>query len=345
VGITRSSSGEGARLVADVMGDDPVQAEAAVARLAVVGARAVDRVLAALDTAPPPQQARLLQALERIGDARGLAAAEPRLASADEPVAVAAVGAVRPLLQAARPDVAERAMAALASLALDAARTDAVRAAALDALHDLGAEAVAAVNRVLEHDPSAVVRRLAGWTPAPTVAPPGSASPGTDASLAELAAASLPDDPELVRTLAADALRTVPLSDLHRLVVAVRQRERAAHDAATRAQWAAARGALHQTLAARGSRVALYDLRETLEIPGRHLPVTMIAALGRIGDVSCLEPLAAAISGTVDAWEREQLAHAFGEIRRRERLTRRHAVIRRIETKYPGMEQALGFGR
>ena len=42
---------------------------------------------------------------------------------------------------------------------------------------------------------------------------------------------------------------------------------------------AAVRGALHQALALRGSRVALYDLRETIERPPAPLPSSFLAAL------------------------------------------------------------------
>ena len=46
-----------------------------------------------------------------------------------------------------------------------------------------------------------------------------------------------------------------------------------------RREWMTARAAAHQVLAARGSTVALYDLRETIE-SGEPAPVEMLAALG-----------------------------------------------------------------
>lgn len=335
--IKRSSAGELTRLVAEAMGEDRVGAEAAVARLTIAGERAVDRVISALEGASPGQQAMLLLVLERIGDSRTLPVAESRLASSDERLAVAAVGALRPLLQDPRSEVAHRAITAVTNVALDSDRPDGVRAAALDALHDLGPEVVHTVTHALEHDPSWVVRRLAGWTA--SAAEAGAAGDRDEAALAmeTWVAGNLPDDPELVRETVCEAGQTVPLTDLHRLVVAVRDRERKTGDRLLRERWTAARGALHQALAARGSRVALYDLRETLERSGGHLPVSMLAALSAIGDASCLEPLAAAVASADAPWDREQLARTFGEIRRRERLTRRHAVIKRIEAKYPGV--------
>src|SRR3990167_8946536 len=46
-------------------------------------------------------------------------------------------------------------------------------------------------------------------------------------------------------------------------------------------------------LADRGSRLALYDVRETLETVPGPLPVEFLSALTAVGDVSCLEPIAA----------------------------------------------------
>jgi hypothetical protein len=334
VTIKRSSGGEIARLIAEATGEDHVSAEAAVARLAIAGQRAVERVSAALEGAGPRQQAMLLLALERIGDPRALPVAEARLPSTDERVAVAAVGALRPLLQHDRSDVAHRAIAAVTGVALDTNRPDAVRAAALDALHDLGTEPFQAVTHALEHDPSGVVRRLAGWT---TDEPKAQAGNDAAAALQAWATGGVPDDPDLVRSAALEAGQAVPLTDLHRLVVVVRDREAATSDPLLRERWTAARGALHQVLAARGSRVALYDLRETVGRSGGHLPITMLSALSAIGDASCLEPLAAAIGAAREPWAREQLARAFGDIRRRERLTKRHAVMKRIASKFPGV--------
>ena len=90
-------------------------------------------------------------------------------------------------------------------------------------------------------------------------------------------------------------------------------------------------------LGTRGSRLALYDLRDSLLEPER-LPVAFLAALEEIGDVTCLEPLAAAYdasSRSGDAWWREHLAAAFRAIVRREGLTRRHAAVKRALARWP----------
>ena len=115
-----------------------------------------------------------------------------------------------------------------------------------------------------------------------------------------------------------------------------------------------ARAAAHRVLAARGSTVALYDLRETIE-RGDEAPVEMLAALGAIGDRSCLEPIAAAYDRAGDErpgtarprhrgaadWWRSHLATVFRTVVAREKLTERHAVVKRIRARWP--EAALSL--
>ena len=55
-----------------------------------------------------------------------------------------------------------------------------------------------------------------------------------------------------------------------------------------------ARAAAHFALAQGGSRLALYDLRETIETAKQPLAVKFMAAVTAIGDATCLEPIAAA---------------------------------------------------
>lgn len=324
------------RLLEDVLREDRVAREAAVARLAIVGPRAVDRVIAALGGAPAPAPAMaLLQVLERIGDPRALPTLEACLDAPDDEVAASAVAAIRPLLRSGRPETADRALERLTAVALAPGRADLVRGAALDALHDLGPEVVEPVRRALATDPSRAVRRLAGWPDAG--GPPSGRGPTPRALDLEAVAEALPDDPEGVRTIVLETGTAVPLTILHRLVAGIRDREGLTTDPLLRRQWIAARGAVHRVLAERGSRVALYDLRETLETRPADMPVTMLAALGTIGDRTCLEPLADAIGRSADPWLRSQFAQVFHAIRQRERLTRRHAVIRRLEAKLPDL--------
>ncbi len=96
-------------------------------------------------------------------------------------------------------------------------------------------------------------------------------------------------------------------------------------------------------LALRGSRLALYDLRESLEGGPVRLPASFLAALHVLGDASCLEPLAtvwgaAGADPSADGarW-RQQLAAAFKAIAQREKITKRHAQMKRIATRWPGL--------
>ena len=334
--IKHSTAEQVARLVADVLGEDPVRREAATARLAVIGGRAVDRILTTLAaTSTPTARAALLQVLERIGEPRALPAAEAALGSNEPGVAAAGTGVLRALLQASRSEVATQALELLTGVVLDRGRPDAVRAAALDALHDLSPEVVAPLVERLQDDPSSALRRMAGFPPgSASVAAPGAAEPVGAPSLEAMADGALPPDPEVMKTAVLAAAAAVALPVLHRLVVAVRAREDEAGPAGWTA-WSAVRGTLHQALAARGSRVALYDLRETVEGSPERLSVGMIAALSAVGDRSCLEPLAAAIASVQDEWLRGQLSDAFDRICRRENLTRRHAVMKRLVARHP----------
>ena len=56
-----------------------------------------------------------------------------------------------------------------------------------------------------------------------------------------------------------------------------------------------------------------------------------------VGDASCLEAVAAAHAKAKDAWWRHHLADAFYTIVTRERLTSRHAVMKKIAKRSPGL--------
>ena len=112
--------------------------------------------------------------------------------------------------------------------------------------------------------------------------------------------------------------------------------------AAKRGAWRLVRGALHQTLALRGSRVALYDLREALQDTEGALPTSFLAALHVVGDQTCLEPLAGAyaMSNGDERWK-VQLAAAYRAIARREKITRRHPIARRISARWAEASREL----
>jgi hypothetical protein len=129
------------------------------------------------------------------------------------------------------------------------------------------------------------------------------------------------------------------LGTLQKLIDRVREHEesRGGND---RAAWTAVRGAIHQALAARGSRIGTYDLRESLENARTPLPVGFVSAVSVIGDRSCLEPLAAAYArsaGGSEGWWRTHLGNAFDAITRREKLSRRHPAIRKVLARWPAI--------
>ena len=88
--IQHSSSAQTTRLVQDLLGEDAVRREAAIARLAIAGERAVDRLLSALPQTSPAGQVAVLRALELIASPRALPAAVLLLQDPDDAAAAAA---------------------------------------------------------------------------------------------------------------------------------------------------------------------------------------------------------------------------------------------------------------
>ena len=131
----------------------------------------------------------------------------------------------------------------------------------------------------------------------------------------------------------------VALPVLHQLIEKVRFHE-GTLTGEPRAAWMALRATVHVLLAQRGSRLALYDLRETLESSRGPLPVEFLAAVDVVGDASCVEPLAAAYAHAVaaglrpDDWWRQRVADVFRTVVRREGLTRRHAAGKRVTARW-----------
>jgi hypothetical protein len=195
---------------------------------------------------------------------------------------------------------------------------------------------------------------------------------GLDAAWQDVVDGRLPEDPAELREAVQARVATAPLGVLQKTIDAVRVREGEPSSAARRDAWREVRGAIHQALALRGSRVAVYDLRETLEGADGPLPATFLAALQAVGDESCLEPIAAAWTtarrprfntarhgstgqprsdavqhgGTATVqpgstrqengapWP-QQLEAAFQAIVTRSRLSRRGAVWKRLKARYP----------
>lgn len=313
-------------LVDALASDDLVRREAAIARLAVIGRRATDRLIGAFGaTSDDFLQIGILQTLERIADARAL----PLIGSAlhgPADVAVAAAASLKPLLDAKEAAVSANALDALVEVALDPSRERRVRLAAHAALQDIPAAMLAKITEALEAD--GPKRRQK--------------STYDDAVIEDALDGRLPGDPEELRHAVIAKGATAPLPSLQKLVDVIRSRESSAAGN-TRLAWQQVRGATHQALALRGSRIALYDLRETLEAAEGPLPPSFVAAMRAVGDASCVESLAAALSRAPqgDLWWRHQLASALRGVAKRERMTRRHASIKKVLARWPGAAEAI----
>lgn len=338
--IKLSSSRNIDALIVDLGAARAATREAAVARLTIIGARAVDRIIAVVrSSAPAEARTAALRALEAIGDPRGRGVVLDALAEPDAPVASAAAAAASGYLHG--PHGAE-ALDHLTRTALDRSRHGSVRVAALRAVGELDAATIAPLLEALQDDTDADVR--AASIAMGSRAASGSGDP--DAVLAAAATGQLPNDAAELRDAVVAAGAGAALLDLLRLIEAVRAQEEA-EPPAGRAAWTGARAAAHLALATRGSRIALYNLRDSLSAADLRLPVEWLAALAAVGDATCLEPMAAAHARGGDPWWREHVADAFRAIVKREGLTRRHAVIKKIEARWPelGTQRAGWAGK
>jgi hypothetical protein len=326
--IKPSSASEIKKLIDALGRADETAREAAAARLAVIGPRAAEHLLRVVAAAPAGRaKAGMLQALEAIADPRAVAPARAALDDRDEPTVLAAIALMRRFLTAADAGTARDAFDAIVAVVVDRARPAEQRLAAIDALSELPASLVEPVRRAVADDPDPAVRaRSAG-------APRRSAEPVWKAAVE----GRLPVTPDALKRVVARQAASASLTEVQRVIDAVRMREAQERDEQRRAEWRIVRGQAHQALAARGSRIALYDLRDSITGTER-LPVAFLAALEEVGDETCLEPLAAAYSASSrsgDAWWREHVAAAFRAIVLRESLTRRHAALKRVLARWP----------
>jgi hypothetical protein len=329
----RPSAAAEIRQLVDALGaTENVKREAAIARLAVLGPRAVDHLLRVYPTtAALETRLGILRALESSADARVGALAAATLSDPSPPLVSAAISVLRSLLGSADSKTARDALDALVAVVVDRSRQTDCRLAAFDALRELPSSTLDPIRRTLSADPDAELRQRVGHAPAVVAENP-------DASVWTTAVEGrLPSSPELLKTALGREASAAKLIHLQRLVDQVRAQESREGDAGRREAWRVVRGALHQVLASRGSRLALYDLRDSL-LETERLPVAFLAALEEIGDATCLEPLAAAYDASAagaDPWWRDHLATAFRAIVHREGLTRRHAAVKRLTTRWP----------
>jgi hypothetical protein len=303
------------RTLITALGDeDAARREGAIARLTILGTRAIGRLESAYASTPDRRtRLAILRVLETSGDERALAVARRAMAEGGD-VAVAGIAVLRELVHTGARATHTEALETLLALSIDRDVERRVRAAAADAL---------------DHAPEDVRQAVADTLP-------GELS--TDAALWEDAAdGRLPDEPASLREAVAVHAAEAPLAELRRIIEFVREREQESAGP-RRQEWRTLRGALHQAVALRGSRIALYDLRETVEGSAEPLPPSFLAAMHVVGDASCLEPLAAAFSrATPDERWRHQLAQTFRAVARREHITTRHSAMRRALARSPDL--------
>jgi HEAT repeat protein len=318
-------------LLRDLSSDDVSVRESAVARLRVAGARAVGRLVQLVDAAdvqPAVARGAALRALEAIGAPQSLDAASRALDDPEAEVAVAAAGVLRELFGGPH---SARAVEALTRVAVDRRRPDAIRLGAIDALSALEASSLKPLIQLLRDDPSEAVRIAVREGPTP-----GGGSLDAVERLRAAAQGAPLDAPAAFQQAIVQAGDLVPLPILREVIERIREHE-TREPAPRRAEWMVVRAAVHSVLAHRNSRIALYDVRETLHRSAGPLPVEFLNVVRMLGDVSCLEAIAAAHSRIrQETWWRDQLAGAFHAIVARERITRRHPVMKKIEQRWKG---------
>jgi hypothetical protein len=309
--INKSTDAEVRALIQALAAGGEARREAAIARLIIIGRRAVGRLVSEYHASTDRAlQRAILRVLEAAADERCLGPAQHALQAGGE-LAVSAVGVVRELLAHGTGRLQADALDCLLLVTADPASEHRVRAAAVEALRSAPDDVRTAVSARL---------------------PPG--GPADEALWADAIEGHLPDDPDALREAVASRAPDAPLPILRRLVEAVRESERQ-RAGNTREGWRRLRGALHQAIAARRSRVGLDDLRESFETAIEPLPSPFLAAVQMIGDDSCLESIATAYSRSPlheQRW-RQQLVQAFESVRKRERLTLRHPAMRRAVAK------------
>jgi hypothetical protein len=297
----RVAAADTASLLRHLHDGTQIQREAAVARLRVIGRPAFTSLARLIHQAQlaPTARAAALAALEGMDEPRAVPTACAALDTPDDAVALAAIAVLRGWVT---HEHGIGAVEALTVAALDRARGTPVRLAALDALSELPPHLVAPVRATSALEPS----------------PP----PTSDAARSLEWLARFDD--------------TASLSAVHEVLSAAREAERGAPSERQQRDWARVRAAAHLALATRGSRLGLYDLRDTFSTATQPLPLDLLTALARVGDEHCLEPLARAWTAAADEpWWQARLAEAAADLIGRCGLSGRHAVVKRLRVRWP----------
>jgi hypothetical protein len=299
---TISRAHEVDRLIADLESSDAVRRDASVARLRVLGARALPRLATFIAASPDTGRARAfaLSALDGVDDPRVIDIAVKALAADDPEAVIAALGVLRSWVA---QESGTRLLEAITAIAVDGGRGARVRVAAIDALSEL---------------PDELVRPIREQGPPPEAGGPSLQNPAAARAWVEAHGGQ------------------ATLATLHDAIKTFRDAEEKAETSRSREEWVNARAAAHRVLAERGSRLALYDARETFSTAEAPLPPGFLDAIRHVGDASCLEPLARAWSASRDARWRDQLSGVARQILIRSKLGGRNAVVKSIRANWAG---------
>jgi hypothetical protein len=289
------------RLIADLESPDPVRREASVARLRVLGPRAFQRLARFIGSSRTSSaRALAITALDGLEDPHAIEIALTALGATDIETVVAALTVLRSWVPR---ESGTRLLEAITAIAVDRARDARIRVAALDALSDL---------------PDDLVRPIREQAP-----PPEAGGPPLD-------------NPVAARDWVEAHGARATLATLHDAIRSFRDAESRADTSGARSEWLRARGVAHHALTNRGSRLALYDARETVSTAKAPLPPGFVETMANLGDATCLEPLARAWSATRDAAWRAQLSETARRIMTRARLGGRSAVVKGIRANWSG---------
>lgn len=317
-----------------------MEREAATARLRVIGARAVEHLLAALEGVSPSQRRLILPVLEDLPDSRVLPAVLPL--ARDPETSMAALTVVRQHLVGATESRRLSTVDALGVIATDKDLPLSARSLAAELLAGPLAKTPAlpaTKGRAGQQSPSVGDE---GGTTARGAAEPRAAEPRAAARLVldEALAGRLPPSPDELRAALAREGEACSVAELQDLLGEIGQVERKTRDQIA-LEWAGVRAAVHVLLAARESRLGVADLRETIERWHDRLPMGFVVAIGEVGDADCLEAVAAAYERAESEWVREQMVSAFRQVMRRHALTRRHAAVKRAERRSKALAERL----
>lgn len=337
--IVASRSGDIQSLIAQLGDPRGARRDSAVARLTLLGARALPPLLASLPAAAAVARLGTLNVLASLHDSKALPAVLPLLDDPDERVACLAAE-----VAASLPD--PRAIGPL-SRALASSRPSLRRAAAsaLVALHAAGVvEALAPLlERLLDEREEAILRGLA--LDAVFLLRPRQRKPILE-RLGE------PANPELARRIARlrhplpaepeaeNADMTAPegpaaILRLRRLIDELGERVAAGEPAGRIAE---AKARAHLALAALGSRIAVHDLREMLEARPCLAAAKLLEAAKLLADptlLPCVVGLAAESPAHFDA-----CTAVFATVVTRGKLRRNSRALKPVKSRHqPALER------